>query len=181
MQDYKIDYEKVLFIKKAENNDAIYIRYKGANKTEFCIPYNSITNWDKNIEFHNHCVNLEKANKKSLFHEKLRYYKYININNTKYEKVCFTKYDICYFNSEIAIFKLNIDNRYVIWNRFKGTFKNASCVVKSNKIPQHIPAILASKKIPTSPTKSILTNLIILSNNKEYKEELNKYYKILNS
>ena len=79
------------------------------------------------------------------------------------EKVYFNKYDICYSNGSIIIFKTKIENRYVVWNRAKGNFETASCVVKSHKIPQHLAAILSVNRIPDQPTKSMLTSLMILT------------------
>ena len=91
-------------------------------------------------------------------------------------QVYFNKYDLCYSNGSVLIFKTKIQNRYVVWNRAKGIFETASCVVKSHKIPQHLAAILSVKRIPDQPTKSMLTSLMILTPDKEYKNRLNDCY-----
>ena len=174
MVDFVLNYEDILFLRRGD--DCFYVRYKGNNKTEFCIPFSSLLEWDKNLEFYNHCKELEKAQDLDLWPEKTSYYKFIRLNDGTDEKVYFNKYDIVYSNGNVLIFKTKIENRYVVWNRAKGIFETASCVVKSHKIPQHLAAILSVKRIPDQPTKSMLTSLMILTPDGDYKNRLNDCY-----
>lgn len=174
MIDFVLNYEDILFLRKG--NDCFYVRYKGNNKTEFCIPFSSLLEWDKNLEFYNHCKKLEDIQGLELHPEKTSYWKDIRKDDGSDEKVYFNKYDICYTNGNIVIFKTKIQNRYVVWNRAKGSFDIASCVVKSHKIPQHLAAILSVNRIPDQPTKAMLTSLMILTPDKEYKARLNDCY-----
>ena len=76
MVDFVLDYENILFLRRG--NDCFYVRYKGDNKTEFCIPFSSLLEWDKNIEFYDHCKRLEEAQGLELYPEKTNYYKLSN-------------------------------------------------------------------------------------------------------
>ena len=174
MVDFVLNYEDVLFLRRGE--DCFYVRYKGNNKTEFCIPFTSLLEWDKSIEFYNYCKELEKAQGLTLYPEKTNYYKFIKKDDGTEEKVYFNKYDICYSNGSIVIFKTKVENRYVVWNKAKGNYDTASCVVKSHRIPQHLAAILSVNRIPDQPTKSMLTSLMILTPDKDYKAKLNDCY-----
>ena len=174
MVDFVLNYEDILFLRKG--NDCFYVRYKGNNKTEFCIPFSSLLEWDKNLEFYEHCKKLEEAQGLELFPERTSYWKDIRKDDGTDEKVYFNKYYICYSNGNIVIFKTKVQNRYVVWNRAKGTFDTSSCVVKSHKIPQHLAAILSVNRIPDQPTKSMLQSLMILTPDKDYKKRLNDYY-----
>ena len=174
MVDFVLDYENVLFLRRG--NDCFYVRYKGVNKTEFCIPFSSLLEWDKAHEFYDHCAKLEEAQGLELFPEKTNYYKFIRKDDGTNEKVYFSKFDVCYSNGSLIIFKTKIQNRYVVWNRAKGIFESASCVVKSHKIPQHLAAILSVNRIPDQPTKSMLKSLMVLTPNADYKNRLNECY-----
>ena len=174
MVDFVLDYEDILFLRRG--NDCFYVRYKGDNKTEFCLPFSSLLEWDKNIEFYNYCKKLEEAQGLELAPEKTNYYKFIRKDDGTDEKVYFNKYDLVYSNGNILIFKTKIDNRYVVWNRAKGIFETASCVVKSHKIPQHLAAILSVKRIPDQPTRSMLRSLMTLTSDDSYKARLNECF-----
>ena len=75
MVDFVLNYEDILFLRRGA--DCFYVRYKGSNKTEFCIPFSSLLEWDKSIEFYEHCKKVEEAQGLELYPEKTNYYKFI--------------------------------------------------------------------------------------------------------
>ena len=102
MVDFVLNYEDILFLRKG--NDCFYVRYKGGNKTEFCIPFSSLLEWDKNLEFYNHCKELEKVQDMELWPEKTSYYKFIRLNDGTDEKVYFNKYTFECINTYLFYF-----------------------------------------------------------------------------
>ena len=94
MVDFVLNYEDILFMRRGE--DCFYVRYKGANKTEFCIPFSSLLEWDKSMEFYDHCKKLEESQGEVLYPEKTNYYKFIRKDDGTDEKVYFNKYDLVY-------------------------------------------------------------------------------------
>ena len=172
----QIDYNNVLYFRRNEN--CMYVRFKN-EKTEHVLQYETVLSYDKDAEFFNYCEKLEECYKDEIKEERYNMWKYISDDSTPIPhktKTYFTKHDKVYSNGTINIYRTPYSNKWVIWSRNK-PFSSGSCVVKSNKPPMHIPAIMSCKRVPAPPVnRNLISSLIILTNDESYKKRLNNVW-----